>query len=266
MAENLSRSPIKLPSLRHPGQSLDEQIDDLANDKLLFPMMLATMLIVFAAYDWWAWYQATIPNPILMTGAALLVVIWSVWRVLALRKQLRSLRQARAGERAVGQELDKLVAMQGRVFHDILGPNFNVDHVFVAPQGVFAIETKTWSLPEGRAANIDIEGDALVAAGYPPERDPLRQCLAQARWVQEVLKRSAGRDFPVRGVLLFPGWFVEPRALGYAKTKGAWILNPKALPSFLEHEHPVLSPEDVSLASFHLSRFIRTGGDRLQDA
>jgi len=35
------------------------------------------------------------------------------------------------------------------------------------------------------------------------------------------------------------------------------VLEPKALPAFLDHEPVILTAEDVKLASFHLSRFIR---------
>jgi len=36
-----------------------------------------------------------------------------------------------------------------------------------------------------------------------------------------------------------------------------WVLEPKALPSFLENAPNVLSAEEIKMASGHLSRFIR---------
>jgi len=44
-----------------------------------------------------------------------------------------------------------------------------------------------------------------------------------------------------------------------ASRREVWVLNPKGLPSFLENEAAILSAEDVKLASYHLSRFIRAG-------
>jgi hypothetical protein len=38
-----------------------------------------------------------------------------------------------------------------------------------------------------------------------------------------------------------------------------WVLNPRALPAFLDNEPKRLADDDVKLASFHLSRFIRSG-------
>jgi hypothetical protein len=55
--------------------------------------------------------------------------------------------------------------------------------------------------------------------------------------------------------VLFPGWWVERPPKG---TKlDVWVLNPKGLPAFLEHEHKVLSSEDVHLAAYHLSRYVQ---------
>ena len=58
----------------------------------------------------------------------------------------------------------------------------------------------------------------------------------------------------MRPVIVFPGWFIE-QAEG--SKREVWVLNPKALPDFIGHEPRKLSDEDVRLASFHLSRFIR---------
>jgi len=37
-----------------------------------------------------------------------------------------------------------------------------------------------------------------------------------------------------------------------------WILNPKALPTFISNEPVMLKDTDVHLTAFHLSRYIRT--------
>jgi len=43
-----------------------------------------------------------------------------------------------------------------------------------------------------------------------------------------------------------------------AHDREVWVLNPKALPTFIENEPVVLAQEDVMLATYHLSRHIRT--------
>lgn len=51
------------------------------------------------------------------------------------------------GERAVGEALFSLAAESYKIFHDVpaevSGKKFNVDHVAVGKNGLFAIETKT---------------------------------------------------------------------------------------------------------------------------
>ena len=55
-------------------------------------------------------------------------------------------------------------------------------------------------------------------------------------------------------MVVFPGWFIEQTS---QKSRDIWLLNPKALPHFLENEPRQLSDEEAKLAIFHLSRFIR---------
>jgi hypothetical protein len=53
---------------------------------------------------------------------------------------------------------------------------------------------------------------------------------------------------------LFPGWWVDYTG---PKGKTTRVLNPKALPTFLDNERMQLSAEEIHLASSHLSRSIR---------
>src|SRR5262249_477584 len=60
------------------------------------------------------------------------------------RRWHEKLRLGYRGERAVGEELNRLMLDGCRVFHDVpLSKSGNLDHVVVAPSGVYAIETKT---------------------------------------------------------------------------------------------------------------------------
>lgn len=80
------------------------------------------------------------------------------------------------------------------------------------------------------------------------------QALAQARWLRELLAESTGKRLPVWPVVLFPGWFVEQQT---GATRALWVLEPKALPAFLERASQRLTPEDAALASWHLARIVR---------
>ncbi len=248
------RSPIKDPPLRTPGQSVREERDRILDEKLEPPVLLAIMLVMLAALEWYRSFVPLPPIPWFYTAVALAAVTFALWRVYRYRPLLRNLRQGHAGELAVGQFLERLRGSGYQVFHDVVGDSFNVDHVLIGPTGVYTIETKTWSKPTTGDARVRFDGDQLAIGSRSPDRDPIIQAKAQAKWLRAVLEESCGRKFVTRPVIVFPGWFVEPAP---SSLSDLWILEPKALPSFIERERVVLTPEDVKLASFHLARFIR---------
>jgi hypothetical protein len=57
-----------------------------------------------------------------------------------------------------------------------------------------------------------------------------------------LLAESTGRKFEVRPEIVYPGWFVENRS---ADRNRIWVLNPKGLSTFLDHEPMRLKPEDI---------------------
>lgn len=252
------RSPFKAKPLRFPGQSLEERKSDLMDNRVLLPLLVAGFLILMAVVEWLRTVFPMSPSPKLWTGIAMIGVGWATYRLIQFIPEARALKLAIHGERAVGQFLDELRQNGYKVFHDLLGSGFNVDHVLIGPAGVFTIETKTHSKRSGPDPKVTFDGRTIVVDGWEPDRDPVVQAKAQAKWLREILAESTGRTFEVWPVVLFPGWWVEQRP---GSTKEMWVLNPKAFKSYLDNEQTVLSPEDVGLASFHLSRYIRTAAD-----
>ncbi len=248
------KSPLKDASLRQPGQSVEEYLREQLDSHVLLPGIAAIMLLLLAVLEWLRHFSIAPPSPWLFTLAALAAAGYAVFRFIQKLPLLKALQQGRNGERVVGQYLEQLRIGGYRVFHDLLGAGFNVDHVLVGEGGIFAIETKTFSKPPGRDPKIPFDGEVLTVAGFEPDRDPLIQAKAQAGWLRDLVRESTGRAFAVRPVILFPGWYVEqPKGT----PREVWVLNPKALPAFLENEPARLSKEDVSLICFHLSRFNR---------
>jgi hypothetical protein len=249
-----SRSPLKDKPLRLPGQSIQEQREELVENAIGQPFTFALVFILIAGLEWWRFYTDMKPNPLVFTEAAVLAIAYAGFRFWRALPKLRNLRQALEGERAVGQFLERLREQGFNVFHDVVGKGFNVDHVLIGPQGVFTIETKTWSKPTNKRAEVIVDGDKLKIGTSEPQRDPIIQAKAQAGWLRSLLAESTGKTFDVRPAVLFPGWFISnaPGTL-----RDVWVLEPKALPAFLEKQPVRISPEDVKLASFHLSRFIR---------
>jgi Nuclease-related domain len=248
-----SKSPLKAKPLRLPGESVDKEIDRWINEATLGPFFGAGSFGIVAFLEWYGFLTHSPRRPILFAALAAAAFLYAAWRFFIIRKQVRRLKQGRDGERVVGQFLERLRDGGGQVFHDVPGEEFNLDHVVISTHGIYAIETKTLSKP-WPGARVVVEGDALRVAGEVPDRDPIVQVTAAARWLEKKLQESTGKRFLARGVVVFPGWFVEQRG----PTGDVWVLEPKALPTFINNAPAMIAPSDVALAAFHLSRYVRS--------
>ena len=248
-----SKSPLREPPLRLPGQSIDEQINRLLSEKQLNYALFAFGLFLLAVGAWIQVLTDSQLNPWLFSAVAVLVISYCAFRVRQTGNEVHRLRLGRDGERAVAEQLDVLKRQGAIVFHDLIGDGFNLDHVVLSSQGVFVVETKTHSKPIKGSPTVTFDGKTLLINGFKPERNPVTQAEGNARWLAQMLRASTGKEFPVRGVVLFPGWFVEP----FPKGSTVWVLHPKALPSFIEHEHNRISESDLHMASYHLARYIK---------
>lgn len=85
------------------------------------------------------------------------------------------------------------------MFHDVPGDGFNIDHVVLSPLGFYTIETKTQSKPARGSPRIQLKAESVLVDGHRPDRDPLVQAKASARWLGQLLEESTGKHFPVRG-------------------------------------------------------------------
>ena len=248
-----TRSPLKARALRNPGEYLGEEIVRLQTEDA-FPYLAVGVVFGFmAVFEWARALLKWPPQPWLFTGIAVLACCLAAVKVKQIRRKVRNLDQAQEGEKAVGQFLEGLREDGYKVFHDINGEKFNLDHVVIGSTGIYVVETKTISKPNGREAVVEYDGQKVVIAGFSPDRDPVIQAKALSRWLEDFVKESTGKSFRVRPVVLYPGWYVNKQP----KDAEVWVLNPKALPAFLEHEGITMSPEDVNLVSYHLSRYVR---------
>lgn len=250
-----SRSPLKNAPLRYAGQSLDEEIQRVIHDDALVYVMMTMFFFVLALYDWWRGYMEAPPQPFVFIGIALGALVYTVRKVVMAIHKLRTLRLARDGERVVGQFLEGLRENGYRVLHDIVGDNFNIDHLLIGPKGVFTIETKTMSKPARGKPEISYDGTQILVNGFKPDRDPVVQAKAQAHWIKELVKELTGKSITVRPAVVYPGWFINQTQKG--SRPEVWVLNPKALSTFIENSEGELSDEDVHSFHSHLSRYVR---------
>lgn len=247
------QSPLKQSPLRVPGQFADEAIERLIVDKETKYVVFAVGFFTVAAPEWYRYFTRAPYAPVLASIVAAIVIGFSLVKIRAIQGQIRNFKLGRDGERAVAEILDDLRPRGCGVLHDVAGEGFNVDHVVISTRGIFAIETKTPRKAKGD--RIRVEAGRLMVGAASWGEHPIHQAIESGKWLGKLLKASTGREMPVRPVLVFPDWMVDPVPGDVKRT--VWVLNPKALPSWIENEPHRLPEEDVHLATFHLSRYIR---------
>lgn len=220
-AREARRSPLTKNLLRSPGHTLREQFEedrlDLAFDLAALMVIPATILSLL--------FVTTILTGKLPSNTVLGVVAISVLAVSsfqirsALRRgaQIDQLRLGLDAELAAGQELDQLMRQGAITFHDMPAEKFNIDHVVIAPQGVFAVETKGYRKPNRNGgsndATVEYDGKTLRFPDWTSDK-PIAQAQRQARWLGEWLSGATGERTEVTPVLALPGWFVERKGRG----------------------------------------------------
>jgi nuclease-like protein len=250
------KSPIKDNPLRNPAESLDKEIDDLLNEDVATYIIIAVVMLVMTLMEFWRWYMESPVSPITYVVLSFIIIPLCIFKLYKLRKRLKNLKQGRDGEKVVGQYFELLRERSAKVFHDIPGEKFNLDHVVICSSGVYVIETKTYSKPDSGPARMIFDGTSLSFNNIKNNEKPIIQVLAASNWLKNLLKESTGRTYSMKPVVVFPGWFIEPTS--EARNSEVWVLNPKALPTFISNSKEQLSEEDVSLIAFHLSRYVRS--------
>ena len=255
------RSPLTTELLRTPGFGLQERIDVL-NDEISVDLMAITSipLIVFGTYQLHSQTTQTLSprtSGLIFAATALIVLVFMTVRLIRRLNSRQRYRDALAGELATAQLLEPIIAGGGRVLHDIQAPGFNIDHVVVAPGGVFAVETKhRLKSTQGKGkeqAKVTFDGQALRFPDWT-ETKPAEQARAQARWLSERLTKSTGLEVKARPVIALPGWFVENTS-----RSDVIATNPKACQFMLKARagEASLTPDAIKRISFQVEQLCR---------
>jgi hypothetical protein len=221
LARQARRSPLTKDLLRTPGHTLREELEELRIDVTL-DLLLLMVVPAFVIAALYATQLATgnVASARVMVLALVGMAVFGFWQIRMLLKKSTQLDQLRLGldaELAAGQELDQLMRQGAVVFHDLPADKFNIDHVVIAPQGVFAVETKGYRKPnqlEGKAgATVVYDGQSLKFPDWSVEKE-LAQAQRQAKWLADWLSSATGERTEVTPVLALPGWFVERKGRG----------------------------------------------------
>lgn len=241
---------------RLPGQSLREQFDNRFDNNITFPFMIATTGIVVAFFETMHVYGNLKPSMVL---SVLMAAVGIVFLVCGLRKfkELKAIKRGERGELIVAQAIERDLLPKGYVvFHDVQLKDgkrrFNVDHLVVGPNGVFAIETKNYSKPKRGEVKVAYDGKRVRWNGVAHQDDEARQAIAVAMAAKELIFKETGLKVFVTPVLCAVGWFACPNDL-YGHP--VLVLMEKQLGSLIPKVRPKvpLSDQDRNLIIAKLS-------------
>jgi len=244
---------VRLPTVRRrAGESLSEERERRVYDKL--------PLIIFSPFMFWFVYLTQLlqqwshtgPQPRLWLWIAIVATVGSaiwLWRLFPIARRFN---RGERGERHVADVLEELRSDGYKPVHDIVGKNFNVDHVLVGPAGVFAIETKFRS---GQGEITFRNGETLIVGGFPEEKDCLKQARGTAKAVSQLIAENCARREWVTPIVVFVGdW----------KIKNKWrdtdtrVFTPDGLLSYIRNQQPELTRNEIELIASHLLRSAKT--------
>ena len=251
------RNPLTFDMLRAPGESISERIK-LLNDEIDQYVVFTgiTPILIYSSY---LTVQATAnqsASPLAFIVLALGFVAYFGVKLKALLKQRHKEQLGLDCERAVGQELNLLMLDGYRVFHDVPAENFNIDHVVVGKNGVFAIETKGRPKPDRGKGQEDVkvvyDGQVLQFPTWR-EVEPLEQAKRQATWLSVWLTKATGETVTAIPVLALPGWFVDRKGKDFLIYNGK---NPQYLCKITSSVE--LTSEQIQRISHQLDQQCRT--------
>ena len=247
------RSPVEGALRRLPGQSIRDERDRLLNDQLLDYLIVALGFCFLAAWEWLRRWLRVPFAPEIFTLFAVGMTGYCAFRIFCLRKEIRNLNQAEKGERRVSELLTQLRRKRYVAFDDLLVDQSNIDHVLVGPGGIFAIETKAYSVFGNGCVGVDELG-VLRLSNQPAIKDPLRQAARSAANIVKILKDRMRSDFDVTPVLIFPGWTLK----GAKAETGVVVLNDGMITEFFESRPTVLPDDQITNICSHLDQTARS--------
>jgi Nuclease-related domain len=255
------RSPLSGELLRAPGESLSEQLADVDGEILAWVMMLMVLPLFVVCLHLAQSHLLNMPESLprwVFLGVFLLACVVTGVRTLhKLAEKKDNFRLGLDGERAVGEELNQLMRKGAIVFHDLPGEEFNVDHVVIAREGLFAVETKGYSKPvtddAKAAARVEFDGSRLTFPMFKTGK-PLEQAERQAKWLSQWVSKAIGSPVSATPVLALPGWFVVHNGVGpvrvYSGKQLGQLLNTRGAQA--------LSDQDVQRIAYQIEQRCRT--------
>lgn len=250
------RNPLNYEMLRAPGESISKRIELLNDDiEQYFTFSGIVPLFCYASYLSTHYIAHSPASPFTFLVLALCCLALFGFKLNKLIRQRHKEQLGLDCERAVGQELNQLMLDGYRVYHDFQADDFNIDHIVIGGNGVFAIETKGRPKPDRdrgqEDAKVIYDGKMLQFPMWR-EKEPLEQARRQAVWLSGWLSKAVGETVSVNPVLALPGWFVDRKAKDILIYNGR---NPQYLLK-ISSEAP-LSPEMIQRIAHQIEQRCR---------
>ena len=257
------RAPVETRLLRAPGESLQKKIgilDEKLAGAVTMAMLLPPLTLLLTAYLRNGSVPRRIPELIGFYGVCVVAFGIFARRVFKLREEIQNHSLGLSGERAVGEELNKLMLDGCFVYHDFpADPKWNIDHVIVAPSGVYVVETKTRRKRKAVAGKRDHEllydGETIEFPHDERSRYGLDQAVGNAKWLSGYLSSATGEKVWVQPILTFPGWFIINRI---PPGNSLAVLAPKQIrPYVLKYGAPTLTAASMERIKHQLEQKCR---------
>jgi hypothetical protein len=223
-----------------PGQSLLVNLDAINEDLRGYygfaVVSPATILAVHLLQSYFGGAEQNGVRLIVSVGGGLSFCLFSIYKIIKLLKERKTIRLGYEGELAVGRELEQLAHDRFHVYHGFPAETFNIDHIVVTPNGVFAVETKTYSKPAPkdrvRDATVEYDGRMLY---FPKGEDykTIDQAQQQAAWLSDWLGKAIGEPIAARAIVALPGWIVKRTS-----AEGIPVVSPNQFSSLFKHIKP----------------------------
>jgi len=212
--------PVGEKMMRSPGESLARMVEEKTETALwiyvavcIIPVMAIVALRGSPKESLSIWALSIWAVILVGLGFGLSQFVFN--RMLALSNAFLGLK----GERLVGEMLNRLLKDGFDVFHDYPiepdGRSVNIDHVVVGPNGVFAIETKTYRKPtdvtSGTNHELIYDGNLLKFPHFT-SRKGIDQSIHNARLLGKQLETTLNHKVDVMPILTFPGWYVRSQS------------------------------------------------------
>ena len=209
-AKSIGRSIKRLP-----GQALREEERKILDQFTDGPLLLMAFGWLMFGIECLHIFTKMPPSLWLGLLFAVPLTVYATVKIRKLRGKLRSLRQGEEGERIVAQAIEQDLIPQGYVvFHDVPlekdGRNFNVDHLLVGPNGIFAIETKNYTKPGKGSPEVKYDGNTILWCGkHHIECDEIGQSMSVAQSAKKLIDELTGLSVFVQPVLCAVGWYAN---------------------------------------------------------